>query len=112
MEVSSLILMLVLIMRSSARKVAEKINTHVKLKNAASRLAIIFFSNCTRKCLIDQDTWACAKLSGTARDSCRKRAHYFCYSACFNSPDAIGGGFGTLPPPACKGAADAIGGMW
>lgn len=71
-----------------------------------------FFSNCTRKCLIDQDTAACSKLSGAARDSCRKRAHYFCYTVCLNVPDAVSGGFGTMPPPACRGAADAIGGMW
>ena len=71
-----------------------------------------FLSNCTRKCLIDQDKGACSKLSGKKRDSCRKQEHYFCYAACGNVVDAIAGGFGTRPPPACKAASKAIGGMW
>ena len=71
-----------------------------------------FFSNCTRKCLIDYDQASCSKLTGDARNSCRKWAHVFCYANCLNISDAIQGGFGLLVPSACKGAADSIGGMW
>lgn len=72
-----------------------------------------FFSNCTRKCLITQDEGACAaKSPGPSRNSCRQRAHYFCYAACFNVPEAVISRLGTVLPPACRAAADAIGGMW
>jgi hypothetical protein len=104
-----LIRVLAHIMRSGVTKVAGKTNMLVKLKNVVNRLEII---SSQIALVIDQDTWACSKLNGAARDTCRKKAHYFCYSACFNVPDAISGGFGTIPPPACKGAANAIGGMW
>lgn len=71
-----------------------------------------FFSNCTRKCLIDWDIQRCAGLAGEARNSCRRRAHYWCYLACFNVRDGFGTGIGFLPPLECRRASDAIGGMW
>lgn len=69
-------------------------------------------SSCTRQCLITRDTKTCSKLKGKARNTCRQNAHYFCYAACFNAPDAISGWLGLFPPAACKGAASSIGGMW
>ena len=71
-----------------------------------------FSSNCTRKCLLVADEGSCQYLDGRARSQCRKRAHLFCYFNCVNVLDAVSGGFGLRPPPACKPAAVAIGGMW
>jgi RHS repeat-associated protein len=69
-------------------------------------------SNCTRICLIQQDQNTCSKLSGNSRDQCRKNAHYGCYAVCMNIKDAWDGDLGMNPPPACRGASNAIGGMW
>jgi hypothetical protein len=69
-------------------------------------------SNCTRKCLIDEDVRQCAHLTGAARNSCRKLAHIGCYTVCTNTNDAFEGRFGNRPPAACIPARDAIDGMW
>lgn len=69
-------------------------------------------TNCTRVCLIDEDKNRCGNLTGASRDRCRKNAHVGCYTVCTNIKDAWNGNFGFKPPAACKGASDAIGGMW
>lgn len=38
-------------------------------------------------------------------------AHYVCYTECFNVAEAWRTRLGRNPPPACKDAAGAIGGM-
>jgi len=69
-------------------------------------------SNCTRKCLIDEDVRQCAHLTGAAQDRCRKNAHIGCYTVCMNVDDALSSRFGLRPPAACRATADTIGGMW
>ena len=69
-------------------------------------------SNCTRKCLIDEDIRLCSHLEGPGRDRCRKNAHIGCYTVCSNVIDAINGRLGFRPPPACMSTAATIGGMW
>ena len=68
-------------------------------------------NQCTRKCLIDYDKAHCNTLTGAERNDCRRRAHVICYMTCVNAVEAWNGGFGRNPPPACVGAANAIGGM-
>jgi RHS repeat-associated protein len=68
-------------------------------------------NQCTRRCLIDYDKAHCNSLTGAERNDCRRRAHVICYMTCVNAVEAWNSGAGRHPPPACIGAANAIGGM-
>lgn len=68
-------------------------------------------NRCTRKCLIEKDIDVCRNKTGKDRDSCRYTAHWICYSTCLNVEEGWNSDFGTKVPPACQGAANAVGGM-
>lgn len=69
------------------------------------------WNQCTRRCLIDYDQSSCNSLHGAERNDCRRRAHVVCYATCGNIVEAWRSDFGKHPPPACVGAANAMGGM-
>jgi RHS repeat-associated protein len=82
-----------------------------KARPCCEAFAETFYNQCTRRCLIDYDKNSCARLKGAARNDCRRRAHIFCYATCGNVVEAWGSGLGRNPPPACIGAANAMGGL-
>jgi hypothetical protein len=89
-------------------------------KNPRDRYSCYLYECCTsfgeseqkndiRGCLLESEK-KCSNLEGEARNKCRRRAHWECYTCA----GAIGLGISQLinPIPECKKPMDETGGMW